>query len=292
MNKPKMILFDYGNTLLHEPGFDMRRGEKALFKYVKSNPRQLAPEQVSDFSEKLFKQEISAVRSAGFDLHERQFLQFLYEYLEIELSVSLEEAEMIFMDATAAGALMPKADEMLDAVNAMGIRSGVISNIGFSGNALTARINRLLPRNQFEFILASSEYMFRKPSRMLFELALRKAGLNADEVWFCGDSIEADVEGSGAVGMFPVWYESKDVPRGTTGTKANNRLARICISAIGQSCWLRCIDRLDLNQPHKIHTKPRSDHNADSFKKTQEKSQCKRRLCTTVSPMESCCCAA
>jgi len=59
--------------------------------------------------------------------------------------------------------------------------------------------------------LASSEYMFRKPSPKLFELALKKAGLNASDVWFCGDNIRADIEGSAAVGMFPVWYEDKEM---------------------------------------------------------------------------------
>ena len=37
MNKPKMIIFDYGNTLLYEPDFDFQRGEDALFKHVISN---------------------------------------------------------------------------------------------------------------------------------------------------------------------------------------------------------------------------------------------------------------
>ena len=35
LNKPKMILFDYGHTLLYEPGFDTLRGVEAIFKYVK-----------------------------------------------------------------------------------------------------------------------------------------------------------------------------------------------------------------------------------------------------------------
>ena len=33
MNKPKMIIFDYGHTLLCEPGFDFLRGEQSLFEY-------------------------------------------------------------------------------------------------------------------------------------------------------------------------------------------------------------------------------------------------------------------
>lgn len=102
------------------------------------------------------------------------------------------------------------ADKMLDYINDRDIRSGVISNIGWSGSALTERINRLLPKNKFEFIIASSDYMFRKPSPMIFELALKKAGLNASDVWFCGDNIKADIEGSAGVGIFPVWYEKNE----------------------------------------------------------------------------------
>lgn len=209
MKKPKMIIFDYGHTLLCETGFDFLRGEESLFEYVKSNKNNLTPKQVCDFAQELF-EKISVLRELGLELHEWQFQRFfLYEYLEIELSISLPEAEKIFWYHVSPGAMMPNSDRMIDFINASGIRSGVISNISLSGAALTERINRLLPQNRFEFIIASSEYMFRKPNPMLFELALKKAGLNAGDVWFCGDNIKADVEGSAAVGMFPVWYEDK-----------------------------------------------------------------------------------
>ncbi|MDD4494285.1 MAG: HAD family hydrolase [Eubacteriales bacterium] len=208
MNKPKMILFDYGHTLLCEPGFNTLRGEEALFKYVKYNKNNLTPKQVNDFSQELF-EKIGIVRSMGMELHEWQFQRMLYEYLEIELSISMPEAEKVFWDNTSSGAVMPNADRMIDYINANGIRSGVISNLGFSGAALIDRINRLLPQSKFEFIIASSEYMFRKPNPMLFELALKKTGLDAKDVWFCGDNIKADIEGSSAVGMFPVWYEDE-----------------------------------------------------------------------------------
>lgn len=210
MNKPKMILFDYGNTLLYEPGFDTLRGEEALFKYVKSNKNNLTPRQVNDFSQKLF-EKIGVVRGVGMELHQWQFQRFLYEYLEIELSIPLPEAERVFWENTAAGAVMPNAEMVIDYINENKIRSGVISNIGFSGAALTKRLDRLLPRNAFEFVIASSEYMFRKPNPMLFELALKKAGLCSNDVWFCGDNIDADVKGSAAVGIFPVWYDDKTV---------------------------------------------------------------------------------
>lgn len=207
MQKPKMILFDYGHTLLYEPGLDFLRGEKALFQYVVKNKNNLSPEEVTAFSGRLF-EEIGNVRAIGMELHERQFQRLLYEYLGIELSIPYEEAELIFWNHTSAGAVMPDADKMLAYINAKGIRSGVISNIGWSGNALKGRLDRLLPHNRFEFVIASSEYGFRKPSPYLFELALRKADLSPHEVWFCGDNPQADVEGAAQVGIFPVWYDN------------------------------------------------------------------------------------
>ena len=203
---PQMILFDYGDTLLCEPDWNPLRGQEALFQYIKTNKRNLSPREVCDYSLQLFEQ-IGLARSHGFEIHNHAFQKLLYESLEIELTISYPEAEKIFWDQTTPGAVMPQAATMLDTINALGIRSGVISNISFSGAALTERLGRLLPNNRFEFIIASSEYVFRKPSRLLFELALKKAGLSASEVWFCGDNAKADIEGAAKVEIFPVWYE-------------------------------------------------------------------------------------
>ena len=101
---------------------------------------------------------------------------------------------------------MPGVEEMLAVLKRQNIRRGVISNLSWSGQALRERINRLLPEHQFEFILTSSEYMVRKPNPYLFELALRKAGLSPEEVWYCGDNVENDVMGAHGAGIFPVWY--------------------------------------------------------------------------------------
>jgi len=46
---------------------------------------------------------------------------------------------------------------------------------------------------------------------------LKKSGLSAGDVWFCGDNIKADVEGSAAVGIFPVWYEDETMDNPSRG---------------------------------------------------------------------------
>ena len=205
--KPKMILLDYGHTLIGEPAFNSRRGTEAVMHHAVKNPQGLSPEQVDKFFSELFFSVCGQVRKIGAELHNMQCQRFVYEYLQIKFDVPPCEIEQIFWDNDAPGSIMPYADRMLAYLYNNGIRTGVISNISFSGDALTARLQRLLPGSHFEFVIASSEYMIRKPSPMLFELALRKAGIEADRVWFCGDSPTADIMGAASAGIYPVWYE-------------------------------------------------------------------------------------
>lgn len=206
LRKPDMILFDYGHTLLYEPGFDARRCEEAAFPYIIENPRQLTAGQIYEEVQRVFEQ-LMKQGSGGIEIHEWHFMRLIYEYLEIRFRVSYEELEEIEWRAASEGAVMPYAAELLDYLNAGGIRTAVISNICWSGKALSNRLNRLLPRNRFEFVMASSEYIIRKPDPMLFETALRKANVRADQVWYCGDNIRADVIGAHNAGIFPVLYE-------------------------------------------------------------------------------------
>lgn len=81
-----------------------------------------------------------------------------------------------------------------------------ISNISYAPSVVAERINRLLPENAFEFIITSSNYIFRKPNKRIFDLALEKAELQPDEVWYIGDQYECDVNGSLNAGLLPIWY--------------------------------------------------------------------------------------
>ena len=206
MQKPEMIIFDYGRTLLYQPDFNTSNGNKAIYPYISRNPRNISFEEYDKTILELFAK-IKAERGNIIEIHEHAFLKLALEYMDVSLSVSIEEAEEIIMNGISQGAIMPYADKLLDYLNSKGIRTGVISNNCFSGNALKKLFDRLLPRNKFEFILVSSDYIFRKPHRMMFDIALQKAGLSADKVWYCGDSLAADVQGAKNVGMFPVLYE-------------------------------------------------------------------------------------
>ena len=103
--------------------------------------------------------------------------------------------------------LFPNIRELLGYLHDNSIRTGVISNIGWTGAALKRRINTLLPDHHFEFILASSDYGLRKPDKRLFQVALEKAALKPNEVWFCGDTYDKDIEGACAAGIYAFFYQ-------------------------------------------------------------------------------------
>lgn len=210
MKRPEMIIFDYGHTLAYEPGFDLSRGHRELFRHVVKNPDNVTAERLKELGDEIFSIQRQA-QSSGYEPHCHQGYRAMFGYFGLELDVDIAEAERIIWDNTSVGEEMPHASEMLAYLKELGIRTGVISNIGWSGKALTDRLNRLFPENEFEFIIASSEYGIRKPNRLLFDIALRRADLAPDRVWYCGDSIGADIIGAHRAGMYPVFYDNKTV---------------------------------------------------------------------------------
>lgn len=229
MKKPKMILFDYGQTLVDEAPFDGVRGTEAVLQYCTENKYHLTAEQIQ--------QEANAINSelGRFDPAKRHLFQveapnhmftaYLYESLGIKLSLTSEQVDQVFWDAAAPGRPTEGVTAFLEYLMSQGIRTGVISNISFCGQVVERRIRGLFPEHSFEFILATSEYLFRKPNKRIFLLALEKAGLGAgpfqeqgsepcpQDVWYIGDQYECDIVGAAGAGLIPVWYTgAMDMP--------------------------------------------------------------------------------
>lgn len=210
MKIPKMILFDYGQTLVAERRFDGVKGTAAVLRHAVRNKYGLSAEQVQakadEINQELGRFDPEKRHLNQIEIPNTMFTPYLYESMGIEIALTNAELDTVFWDAAAPGAATEGIEDFLKFLKNNGIRTGVISNICYDPSAVAARINRLLPENAFEFILASSNYIFRKPHRRIFDLALEKAGLRPNEVWYIGDQYECDVNGALNAGLFPVWY--------------------------------------------------------------------------------------
>lgn len=218
MSKPKMIIFDAGRTLLDYASIDTLKGVKAFMPYITSNPLHLTAEEIDQRTNEVFEL-FETSRKQLFEVPECTVLALVYDLLKLEFSISLKEIEKIIWDSDSVKVPTLNAKEALDELNRMGIKTAVISNLDFNGDLLRGTLNELFPNNQFQFVIASSDYGIRKPNHYIFDAGIAKSGFDAKDIWYVGDKIPVDVEGSRGVGMIPVLFKCprnhyEDIPAG------------------------------------------------------------------------------
>ena len=104
---------------------------------------------------------------------------------------------------------MDGAAEALDAMKMLGLRLAVVTN----GIAETQKekLERFGLTERFERIFIDTEIGYSKPDPRIFEYALDKMQLQAENVWMIGDNIRWDVGGPQQIGITGVWINSKQV---------------------------------------------------------------------------------
>ncbi len=244
MNKPKMLLFDYGQTLVElEGAFRGIDGYKAVLKCAVKNPYRISAKELDRFAQGLNKDigryQPGIQEANSIEVHSHLFHNYIFDYYGIEFDMSPAEVEKLYWDYAAKGRPTKNIKILLQYLRDHQIRTAIVSNISFSGQALEERIRNYFPEHEFEFILASSDYVFRKPHRRIFELALRKAGLRAAEVWYCGDYAYFDVDGAAKAELYPVWY------RGAIEAGNQQQPKSECLTI---KDWMELIEYLDNKQ--------------------------------------------
>lgn len=190
MRLPKMVLFDYGQTLVAEEKFDGVKGTRAVLQYATKNKYNLSAEEVQEHANRINTElgRLDTIKrhTMEVEIPNSTFLPYLYESVGIELSIGPSEVDRLFWDAASPGQPTDGIEVFLEYLKEKGIRTGVISNITYDSDVVKKRINILIPSNEFEFIIATSSYLFRKPNKHIFELALEKANLRPEDVWYIG----------------------------------------------------------------------------------------------------------
>ena len=94
----------------------------------------------------------------------------------------------------------------------------VVSNIDTSDILEAIAYHGLKPAGVF----TSEDSKSYKPRKELFELALKRTGLKANEVIHIGDSVSSDVKGASVVGIRALWLNrfGKNVPDGVESIKS------------------------------------------------------------------------
>lgn len=219
MKKPKFIFFDYGGTLLQEPNFDKEKGFYAILQYAKSNPYNVTAQDLANFDTMLnnvLGRFSSDKTKYQFEIHNSHCSKLIYEYYDLTFDLSFEELELIFWENASLCIQTPNIENLLNYLKNSRINTAIISNISYSEVNMKKKIQKYLPNNDFKFILNSSEYIFRKPNSIIFEIALKKANILPNEAIFCGNDFYYDVIGAHNANIYPVLYTALSKNNQTT----------------------------------------------------------------------------
>ncbi|HEX6455446.1 MAG TPA: HAD family hydrolase [Solirubrobacterales bacterium] len=207
-NSLRAVTFDFWNTIARVPKGAMTearvRGLTAAFEAGEMDvePKLLAAalEEVGARWERSW--------AEGVHLHPRDWAALLVEALGVEEAMGEAVAEA-FLGAgrEVELELAPDIRPALEALEARGIRIGIVCDVGFSGGALLRdllAVEGLL--DHFDGWAFSDEVGHYKPAPQPFEAALASLGARPEEAMHVGDLRRTDVAGAAALGMRTVRY--------------------------------------------------------------------------------------
>lgn len=194
------VLFDYGETLVHEHGFDPKAGTRAVLDLAGIPYDDDLIDEVQELAERYSREQRIYSRDDEpgnyLEIPNPMFQAFLFDSFGLRVSLSPHDMQKAFWDAAAPATALPYAAELLHDLAHNGYHLGVISNISFTSDALAERLAEIFPDVDFDLVLSSADYGLRKPNPLIFEYALHRLKINPDQALFVGDTHEADIIGA------------------------------------------------------------------------------------------------
>jgi putative hydrolase of the HAD superfamily len=160
---------------------------------------------------------LTQLHDTGVDLDSIGRARLFQRQLESETQSEVPEAALHHIEAAIVSmpeehvpGLAPHAVETLQALKALGLRTVLVSNAGFTtAPALRWMLDHYALRPHLDALVFSDELQLAKPEPKIFSLALEAIGEPASVCAFVGDSPHNDVYGSQQAGMLAVQVGTK-----------------------------------------------------------------------------------
>ncbi|MEM2393199.1 MAG: HAD family hydrolase [Candidatus Bathyarchaeia archaeon] len=209
------IIFDFIGTLVNVRGYDLEVSKMKLYKalceagfkvghekfleaYTRAHEkyRAIRYQQLVEVTNAIWISE--ALNSLGF--------KTVPEDSKIKVAVNL-----FFEDYLSSLRIRKCAKKLLKKLSAENYKLGLVSNFTYApliyGALRKTGINQF-----FNVVLVSAEIGWRKPHPKIFEEALRRLQVRAEEVLYIGDSPDEDIRGAKQLGMKTIHVSSQFYP--------------------------------------------------------------------------------
>lgn len=221
--RPAAVLFDYGNTLVNY-GTDLNwralfeAGLERTYQHLSSiHPDSPARERIFRKLRWAFRRALARSWVTRRDFHAGHVMARALERLGVHLpGEQLNQLDgMLYSPAAELARIEPNLRETLLALRARSLKLGIISNTVVPGELLDEHLEQAGVLDLFTARIYTSQTGLRKPSRGIFELALRElGGVPPAEAVFVGDMVHTDVRGALRTGMTAIIKRPDPVRRG------------------------------------------------------------------------------
>jgi putative hydrolase of the HAD superfamily len=206
--KPRAVLLDLWGTLVTADIFDPPRGLATVLSLAE-NRGGVAPEKFQELGGRIISTVEPLEEGSGLEFSEQSLLRILSDSFGLKFRHSWAELEWVFWSSSMTIYAKDGAGAAISELVRRGIRTCVVSNSSFTSRTIERELSRLGLLPHIGFVASSADYGIRKPNGILFDVALRRLGVEPQEAWFVGDDILYDVEGPWDAGIQPVLYETK-----------------------------------------------------------------------------------
>jgi putative hydrolase of the HAD superfamily len=202
----KAVFFDFFNTLVYfDPPREKHYADTAAEFGVRITPEAVAaalPEADAWWRSENSRSTIKdREQEAKFDAYRGYGLRILRD---AENTVNPEQALQMLAKAFSVGFKFKNFVDSLPALQSLkskNLRMGIVSNIG---EQIDSYLDKSGFTDYFAYKITSFEAGYDKPQPQIFQLALQRAGVTAEEALFVGDQYDLDVLGARSAGIRPI----------------------------------------------------------------------------------------
>ncbi len=207
-----ILIFDYFETIALTKAMDFNCGLKSMWeKYYKDK---CSFEEISAYGEELYgKMQKLHKQGLEYAFVKDELPEYAKKYGGDVINMTVEEEAEFLMQCNEMEN-MPNIPEALEEFDKMGIPMYVLSNSGFTEQALSIILDRLGIGKYFKGIWSSADYGKIKPDKDFFEMAINNAlkdnpAEKRENIVFVGDTYNTDVRGANTVGIDVIWINHK-----------------------------------------------------------------------------------
>lgn len=208
-----ILIFDYFETIALTKVMDFNLGLRPFWEKYYQDKCSFV--EIAEFGQELYvKLQEFHKKGLEYAFVKDELPEYAAKYGGKVVNMTVEE-EADFLMLCNVMENMPHIPEALEEFSKLGIPMYVLSNSGFTAEALSILLERLGIRKYFKKIWSSADYGKIKPSREFFELAINHVlsenpTERKDNIVFVGDTYNTDVKGANDAGIDVIWINHKN----------------------------------------------------------------------------------